>query len=364
MAAAVLEAPGEPLVVGEVELDAPGRGQVLVHIAHCGLCHSDLSVMTGAAPAPMPVILGHEASGVVAEVGPDVTTLVPGDHVMLTPIPPCGRCYWCLRGEQSLCVNGIGLVTQTLPDGTTKLRRGDQVVYQGLGVGGFAEFAVVLEAAAVKIPHDVPLELATVVGCAVQTGVGAVLNTAAVPAGATVLVMGLGGIGMAIVQGARLIGASRIIVSDPIAARRDLAERFGATDAVDPTSTDVVGACRDATAGIGVDYAFDAVGSSALARAGVDATRNGGTTVLVGAGPIDDPLELSRILLMVSEKKLTGCLLGSVQPHRDIPMLIELNRQGRLDLAGLVSATRPLAEINQAVADMEAGVGLRTILTP
>jgi S-(hydroxymethyl)glutathione dehydrogenase / alcohol dehydrogenase len=363
--AAVLEAVDAELAIDDsIELLPPGPGQVLVRVHHCGLCHSDVSVMTGVAPAPMPVILGHEASGVVAEVGPGVTTLAPGDHVMLTPIPPCGRCHWCVRAQHSLCVNNIGLMTQTLPDGSTNLRRNGSVVYQGLGVAGFADHTVVLESGAVKIPDDVPLEIVTVIGCAVQTGVGAVLNTAKVEPGSSVLVLGAGGIGIAIVQGARLAGASRIVVSDPNPDRREAARRFGATDVVDPGAADVAEACRGLTGGIGVDYAFEAVGSSALARAGVDASRNGGTTVLVGAGPIDETLDISRILMMVTEKKITGCLLGSVNPHREIPRLIDFWQRGMLDLESMVTARRPLSEINQAVADMGDGVGLRTILSP
>ena len=365
MRAAVLEAPGEAVEVDDsVALLDPGPGEVRVEVAHCGLCHSDVSVMSGQAPAPMPVVLGHEASGVVAEVGPGVTSLAAGDHVLLTPIPSCGRCPACLRGQAMTCVNATTLLTQTLPDGTTRLRRGDQVVYQGLGVGGFAQETVVLETGAVKVPADLDLGVIAVLGCAVQTGVGAALNSARVEPGWSVLVMGLGGIGVAIVQGARMAGASRIIVSDPVASRRDAAERFGATDAVDPTSRDVASECLRLTGGAGVDAAFDAVGSSALARAGIEACRPGGTTVLVGAGPIDDQLDVSRIMMMVTEKRLVGSLLGSASAHREVPRMIELYRRGLLDLDSMVTSRRPLTEINQAVADMTAGRGLRTILTP
>lgn len=362
--AALLEEQGAPLHLDTVELADPGPGQVRVEIAHCGLCHSDVTIADGTAPAPMPVVLGHEACGVVAELGPGVTSLAVGDHVMLTPIPPCHRCHWCVRGQHSLCVNGIGLMTQTLPDGSTPLRRGDEIVYHGLGVAGFAQQTIVLETGAVKIPHDIPLELVAVIGCAVQTGVGAALRTAAVAAGDTVLVMGLGGIGISVVQGARIAGASRIVVSDPNRDRRDAAARFGATDAIDPTAADVAESVRALTGGIGVDHAFDAVGSSALVRTGVAATRNGGTTVLIGAGPIDDPLDINRIDLMITEKRVMGCLLGSVSSHRDIPMLIDFHRRDLLDLESMVTARRPLSEINEAVADLEAGTGLRTVLTP
>ncbi len=365
MRAAVLESPNEAVRIDDsVTLLDPGPGQVQVEVAHCGLCHSDASVMSGQAPAPMPVVLGHEASGVVCEVGPGVGSLAVGDHVLLTPVPSCGHCPACLRGQAMACVNATTLFTQTMPDGSTPLRRDGETVYQGLGVGGFAERTVVLETGAIKVPDDLDLGVIAVLGCAVQTGVGAALNAARVEPGWSVLVMGLGGIGVAIVQGARIAGATRIIVSDPVASRRDGAERFGATDAVDPTTEDVVEACQRLTGGAGVDAAFDAVGASALVTTGVDACRPGGITVLVGAGPIDDRLSVSRIMLMVTEKRVVGSLLGSASAHREVPRLLDLHRAGLLDLESMVTARRPLAEINEAVDDLRAGRGLRTVLTP
>jgi Zn-dependent alcohol dehydrogenase len=365
MRAALLEPGKQELVaVDDVEVTDPGAGQVLVDVKHCGLCHSDLSFVDGKFPVTDPIVLGHEASGVVAEVGAGVTNLAVGDKVMLTPIPPCGRCYWCVRGETTICVNAtISLVGHSLPDGTTGLSRGGQKVLRGLGVAGFAEQVITVEAGAVKLDPDTPLEVVSVIGCAVQTGVGAALNTARIEEGATVLVMGLGGIGISIVQGARIAGAKRIIVSDPVSDRRDAAARFGATDAIDPTSDDVVGRALGLTDGIGVDYAFDAVGSAALVQTGFFATRNGGTTVVVGAGPIDESLAgIPPIMLMMSEKRIVGSLLGSVNSHRDIPRFVDLWRSGLLDLEGMVTAHRPLADVNEAIADMQAGRGLRTLL--
>ena len=199
----------------------------------------------------------------VEALGPGVTSLAVGDHVVLSPCAPCGHCPWCIRGEWALCTNGDALITASHPDGGTRLSRNGEVVYRGLAVAAFAEHVIIQETGAVKIPEDVPLDVACVVGCAVQTGVGAVLNTAKVGEGDTVLVMGLGGVGLSVVQGARLAGASRIIVSDPVAARREQALAFGATDAIDPTTDDVVTACHDLTEhNIGVDFAFDAAGSS------------------------------------------------------------------------------------------------------
>lgn len=363
MRAALLEQPDQPpTTVDDVEIVGPRAGEVVVDVACCGLCHSDLSLMNGTFPTATPIVLGHEAAGSVIEVGEGVTSLAVGDKVMLTPTPSCGACYWCVRDQASLCVQSSGIVTHAFLDGETGLRRGDDVVYRGLGVGGFADHAVVLEAGAVKLPDDVDLETVAVIGCAVQTGVGSVVNLARVEPGATVLVMGLGGIGVSIVQGARIAGAARIIVSDPVSERRDAAEGFGATDALDPTTDDLMGVCQDLTDGIGVDYAFDAVGSSALVEAGFEATRNGGTIVAVGAGPIEHTINISAPLFAVSQKTLMGSMLGGVNSRRDVPILIDLYRAGRLDLDNMITARRPIEELDEAAADMTAGRGLRTLL--
>jgi Zn-dependent alcohol dehydrogenase len=362
MRAALLEVVGEPLAVREVEIEEPRAGQVRVRVSHCGVCHSDMSLVDGVFPCPTPVILGHEAAGVVDVVGSGVEGLAPGDSVVLTAVPPCGSCYWCVRGEPGVCVNASMLQTSTFPDGTTGLSRGGAVVFRGVGLGAFAEYVLVPASGAVKIPSDVPREVACVIGCAVQTGVGAVLNTAGVEPGATVLVIGLGGIGLSIVQGARIAGGARIIAADPVAARRDAALRLGATDVLDPTHEDVV-ARTHALTGVGADYAFDAVGRGRLVEDGLRATRNGGTTVAVGAAPMDDAITIApAALFTISEKKLLGCTLGSCHAVRDIPRLLALWRAGRLDLEGLVTARRPLAEINQAFDDLRASRGIRTIL--
>jgi len=365
MKAAVLEAPGKPLRIhSDVTLRDPGADQVRVRVKHCGVCHSDLSLVDGTFPGPLPIVLGHEAAGVVDAVGAHVRGLEVGDHVVLTPAPPCGACYFCVRGDASLCVDALGILTNTFADGTTGLSRDDQTVYRGLNVAGFAEYTVLSATGAVKIPKDVPLEVACVIGCAVQTGVGAVLNTAKVVEGATVLVMGLGGIGLSVVQGARLAAASRIIVSDPVAERRDVAKNFGATDLLDPTSEDVVARAREITGQIGVDYAFETAGVAALVAQGVTAARNGGTIVCVGAPPIDQAITIAPAsLFTVSEKKLMGCVLGSANSLHEIPRLVALWQAGRLDLESLITARRPLEQINEAMDDLRASRGVRTVLS-
>lgn len=365
MRAALLEEYNQPLaVVDDVELEQPRAGEVKVAVAHCGVCHSDVSAMDGAFPVPTPILLGHEAAGVVTELGPGVTGLAAGDHVVLTPSPPCGRCYGCVRGEPGTCVMVTAMMqTFAMPDGSTRLDRGGQVVHRGLGVAAFADEVVVTQNGAVKIPDDMPLDLACLIGCGVQTGVGAVLNTAGVEEGATVLVMGLGGVGLSVVQGARVANASRVIVSDPVAERREAALRLGATHALDPTVDDARVAAFDLTDGIGVDYAFEVVGRAALLPVGIDATRPGGTTVMVGAMPLEEKLTIDIPLLFASgEKKLKGCMLGSCNSLREIPRLVALWQAGRIDLESMVTGHRPLAEINDACDDLRAGRGIRTVL--
>lgn len=364
MRAALLETQGQPLnLVDDVAIRDPRPGEVKVRVRYCGICHSDLTIVDGAFPTSLPLVLGHEAAGVVEEVGEGVTSHVPGDQVVLTPCPPCGSCYWCVRGEWSLCVNSSGIMTNTFPDGTTGLSRGDTPVFRGLNVAGFAEYTVTQANGAIKIPAEVPLELACLIGCAVQTGVGAVLNTAKVVEGATVLVLGLGGIGLSVVQGARLASAAQIIVSDPVAERREASKLFGATHQLDPSSEDVVEATRDLTGGIGVDYAFETAGLASLVETGYHAARNGGTIVAVGAPPVDQGITLApAALVTVSAKTLKGCLLGSCNSLLEIPRLIALWQAGRLDLEALITGRRPLAEVNEAMDDLRASRGIRTVL--
>jgi len=368
MRAAILEEQRKPLaLVDDLQVADPGPGQVRVAVEHCGICHSDLGIIDAENPAmQLPIVLGHEAAGVVECVGPGVPAdqLAPGDKVVLTPCPPCGACYWCVRDQPALCVNSDAILSSAFADGSTGLTRGGSVVYRGLGVGGFSERVIAHRTGAVKIPADVPTDIACVIGCAVQTGVGAVLNTASVEAGATVLVTGAGGIGLSIVQGARLAGAARILVSDPVPERREVAARLGATDLLDPKSEDIVTRAHAETNGIGVDYAFDAVGSAELVHQGIQATRKGGTIVLVGAIPITDPVTLSPATLFgIQEKKLVGCILGSCHSLRDIPRFVALWRAGRLDLEALISARHPFERVNEALDEMRAHRGVRHVLS-
>ncbi len=364
MTAAVLEASKQKFSLSDnVEIIDPRAGEVRVRVKHCGVCHSDLSVADGVFATEQPIILGHEAAGTVDAVGPGVTHLAPGDSVVLSPAPPCGHCYYCQRDEQSLCVDSISLMTHALPSGDTGLSRDGAPVLRGVGVGAFAEYAITTTHGAVKVPADVPLDVACVIGCAMQTGVGAVFNIARMEPGATALIMGLGGIGLAAVQGAVLAGASRLIVSDPIAERRELAGSFGATHLLDPKHDDVVACVRELTGGIGVDYAFETAGVGALLQLGHDAIRNGGTLVCVGAPPLDATLKIEPAALFVtSQKRILGCLLGGSNSPYEIPRLIGLWRTGRLNLEAMITRRRPLAEIAHAFDDLRQGIGVRTVL--
>ena len=362
MRAAVLEGEGK-LEVGSVDIEEPRPGEVLVKVTDCGVCHSDLSIVDGALPAPLPVVLGHEAAGLIEAVGPGVTRLAVGDKVVLTPLPSCGRCYFCTRGNPTLCAEySAALFMSSRPDGSTPLSRAGDPVYRGLGMGGWAEFVVLPQEGAVKVDEDVDLAEACVIGCAVQTGVGAVLETARVEEGATVLVLGAGGIGVAVVQGARLAGASVIVVADPVESRREAALRFGATHVVDPTDVDVTTFCMDLT-GVGMDYAFEAAGQAALIEQGITAIRAGGTVVGVGAPPIDQGITIPMVAAFTAtEKRLIGCLLGSVNAHRDIPRLLALAKAGRLDLGGMITDRYPLTEVVDAVDNLRERRGIRTSL--
>ena len=362
MRAALLETHSAPLnVVDDIHVEDPREGEVQVQVSHCGICHSDLTVVDMPAGEMLPQVLGHEAAGTVVEVGPGVTRLQKGDKVMLTPLPTCGVCYFCGRGQPQLCVEGQNFMTGLRMDGSSPLSRDGERVFHGFGLGGWGELTTVHERRAVKIAEDTPLEIACVIGCSVQTGVGAVLNTAKVEEGATVLVTGLGGIGVSIVQGARLANASKIIVSDPVAERRDYAANFGATHVLDPTQDDVVAKAQEITNGIGVDYAFDGAGHEKLIEDCLNATRVGGTMTMVGAamGAFTIPMPA---LFLTQEKKIQGCLLGSCNSHRDVPNFLALWRKGALDLESMVTHRHKISDVNVGLDHMRESRGLRHVL--
>ena len=353
---------GADLVVDEVELDDPREDEVTVEVQACGVCHSDLHHLDGSLRCTPPLVLGHEAAGVVAEIGRGVTGLAPGDRVVLTMAPACGRCYYCAHDQHSLCQTYAGLVGGTYPDGSTRLSWHGRQVRRGLVLSAFAERTVVPRDAVVRLDDDVPTDVAALVGCAVQTGLGAVRNTAQVTAGSSVVVSGLGAVGLSVVQGARIAGAEVILASDPNPTRRSEAARLGATHVVDPTDQRLDHLARELTEGRGADFTFEAVGQGQLVETLMKATRNGGTTVMVGIPSTEDVVTVRALRHAFYENKLVGCYLGSSYAPRDFPRIFDLWREGRLDLESMVTARRPLDEVNEAVADLRRGTGVRTVL--
>ncbi|MEC7967353.1 MAG: zinc-binding dehydrogenase [Actinomycetota bacterium] len=362
MRAAVLTAPDRPLeIIDNLDVESPRAGEVLVRVLHSGICHSDLTVID--AGHGMPVVLGHEAAGEIADVGAGVEHLRVGDKVVLAPLAPCGECGACARHAGTECAQALAFVHHLRPDGTSPFSLDGNLVHRGLGVGAFAEYTVVPASGAVKVPDDTPLDIACVIGCAVQTGVGAALNTAEVRAGSSVLVLGAGGVGQAVVQGARIAGAAHVIVSEPVEERRAHALAMGATAAVDPSKTDLREVVMDLTGGAGVDYAFEAAGSGRLVQTGIELTGVGGTIVMVGAPPIEDAVTIdAAVIFMTMGKRILSSLLGGCWPARDIPRLIGFWREGRLDLGGLVTRRLDLAEVNEGIRLFRETDGVRTVV--
>jgi S-(hydroxymethyl)glutathione dehydrogenase/alcohol dehydrogenase len=349
--AAVLRAPGAAIEITSVELDAPHAGEVEVEIAAAGVCHSDLHVLRGEWDVPMPVVLGHEGSGVVSKLGPGVTDLEVGDHVILSWVPQCGACRQCASGRPWQCevVANVVAAKGTLLDGTSRWGDG---LHHYLGVSSWAERVVVPRSGAVKIRRDVPLDVVAIVGCAVATGVGAVRNTAGVPPDATVGVIGCGGVGLSVIQGARLAGASRIVACDLNPAKLEVAVRVGATETVGDAAE-----LRD------LDYVFDAIGRIETTEAAIGALALGGAAVIVGLPPTGKTARFDPLALAEANQRILGSNYGSVDPQRDIPWIVDLYKAEMLDLDSLISGRRPLEQAAQALEDLAEGRTLRTLLT-
>ena len=351
-----------PLAIDEMELRPPGRGEVLVKIAAAGLCHSDLSVINGDRPRPTPMLLGHEAAGVVEALGEGVDDLAKGDHVVLVFVPSCGHCVPCAEGRPALCTagaasNGAG----TLLGGGRRIFRGEEPVYHHMGCSAFAERAVVSRRSLVKIDPELPLEEAALFGCAVLTGVGAVVNTAKVPMGATVAIVGLGGVGLAALLGAVACGASRVVAIDLAKDKRDFAMTLGATDAFDAALPDAVDAIREATAG-GVDYALEFAGSAKALELAYRITRRGGTTVTAGLPHPTATLPLPITHLVAEERTVKGSYIGTCVPARDLPRYVALYRQGRLPVDKLLTHRLKLADINAGFERLREGKAVRQVV--
>jgi S-(hydroxymethyl)glutathione dehydrogenase / alcohol dehydrogenase len=357
MKAAVLNRIPSALDIEEIEIDRPGPREVLVRTAAAGVCHSDLHFMEGKYRTPTPAVLGHEAAGVVEAVGEDVVGIAPGDHVISCLSVFCGHCEFCLSGRPHLCLK---TATRRPADAPTRLRRGDQPVTQSFDLSAFAELMLVHEHALVKIRPDVPLDRAALVGCGVTTGLGAVFHTAKVEPGETVAVIGAGGIGLNCIQGARIAGAGRIIAVDALASKLELARSFGATDVVDASGGDAVEQVLELTGG-GVHHAFEAIGLKVTCEQAFGMLRRGGTATIIGMVPVGVTLELPGSAFL-GEKKLQGSLMGSNRFRIDMPRYLEMYLDGRLELDRLVSARRPLEEINEAYDDLKTGEVARSVL--
>lgn len=362
MRAAVLREFGSPMEIAEVVVEDPRAGEVLVGVAASGVCGSDIKALDGKSPvvSRLPCVLGHESAGVVERVGPGVSAVKPGDHVIVAMNGPCGRCRNCSRGRAHLCSGRarMAAIMGMMADGSTRLKLGDADVRPLIGIGSFAEKVVVAEAMCIKVAKDAPLDLLALTACGVVTGVGAVLNTARVEPGSSVLVVGCGGVGLNVIQGAVLAGATTIIAADVVGAKLKLAEEFGATHTI--LSDDLAEQVGEIVRG-GADYAFDVTGVPEVLAKAFAATQPGGATVMVGSPAPGKSLEIPASALFGS-RRLMGTQGGDATPGRDLPLLVDLHRRGRLNLEGLVSERVPLDQVNEAIEHVRAGAVARSVI--
>ncbi|MFN2645347.1 MAG: zinc-binding dehydrogenase [Burkholderiales bacterium] len=360
--AAICRTHNQPITVEEISVDPPKRGEVSVRLAACGVCHSDLSAITGTIALPLPLVLGHEGAGVVEDVGEGVTEFVRGDHVIFSFIYMCGKCRFCVSGRPVLCLEQGKALTTPL-EGTPRVRdKSGAPLNIFSGCGAMAEYATVSAENLIKVDPKIPPECAALVGCGVTTGVGAVFNTAKVAPGSSVAVFGCGGVGLSVIQGARIAGAERIIAIDTLEAKLAMAKQFGATDVLaakageDPTKT-----LKKLTGG-GPDYAFECVGSGELAATAYRAIRRGGLAVVVGVAKPADATSIRTMTLPFEEKTITGSYFGSCVPRVDFPRMLALYLKGELKLEELITRRYRIDEAPQAFSDLEAGRNARGVI--
>jgi S-(hydroxymethyl)glutathione dehydrogenase / alcohol dehydrogenase len=359
MRAAVLRNTGDDKleIRDDVELGPVGPGEVKVKIHATGVCHSDVSGMNGTIPQPAPFVPGHEGAGVVAEVGEGVTSVAPGDHVIIAWSPPCGSCRFCIdRKQPNLCIN-----IQFTASAITHFTQGGSPIFGFAGSGTWAEEMIMPQQGVVKIDPATPHEIASLVGCGVMTGVGAALNTAKVTPGSSVVVFGCGGVGISAIQGARVAGASEIVAVDLVDSKLEDAQRFGATHAVKPDELDSVR--QSVTGGDGFDYAFEAIGLPQTMRSAYDTIRRGGTACIIGVGGLDKTISFNAFELFFDEKTIKGSYYGSADVRSDFSRMLNLWRNGRLDLEGMISKKIHIDDVNEAVADLMAGTVIRSVIT-
>lgn len=357
--AAVLRAINDPLTIEDIDVATPQAFEVLVEVAAAGLCHSDVHFMRGGFPHPLPAVLGHESAGIVAAVGDRVTHVAPGDHVVTCLTVFCGTCDFCVVGQPAQCTNRKAMARRS--DQAPRLSQQGNTVYQYLNQSSFAEQMLVHENAVVKVPRELPLEQAALLGCGVTTGLGAVMNTAAVRAGESVAVIGCGGVGLSIVQGARIAGASSIVAIDRVGEKLGLAARLGATHTVDSSNTDAKDFVAALTEGRGVDHAFEAIGLPAIAELAFSLLKRGGTATVVGVMPAGTSIGVP-VDDLFYDRKLQGSNMGSVRFRVDVPKYIGMYLDGRLNLDDMVSHRFDLTEINEGFAEMLTGRVARNIV--
>lgn len=358
MRAALLHATGDDQleIVDDMEVRPPGPGEVTINIKATGVCHSDLSAMSGLIPQPAPFVPGHEGAGVISEVGEGVTDLAVGDHVIVAWSPPCGKCNNCTERKQPhLCV-----MIQFTITGTPGFKRGDTNVYGMAGTGTFAEYLTLPQEAAIKIDDDIPFEIASLIGCGVTTGVGAAINTAKVTPGSKVVVFGCGGVGIAAIMGAHVAGASTIVAVDLVTDKLEQAKEFGATHACQP---DDLAALQAELTGDGFDYAFEAIGLPATMRAAFDSIRRGGTACIIGVGAMDKEVSFNAFELFFSEKTFMGSYYGSADVRSDFKRLLGLWKSGQLNLEGMITRRIGIDDINGAFDAMRKGEVIRQVVT-
>jgi S-(hydroxymethyl)glutathione dehydrogenase/alcohol dehydrogenase len=358
MRAAVFTETGGALTIEELAPTPPGPRDVVVELGASGVCHSDLSLKNGYVAIMPGTVLGHEGAGTVREVGAEVTKVKPGDRIIASFIPACGTCWFCLHDSSHLCDNEMGVMMSmrgTRPDGSQYMAM--------TGLGTFAEAMTCNEGSIVKIASDLPDEQLALIGCGVTTGVGAALNTAEVQPGTTVAVIGCGGVGQAVIQGARIAGASRVIAVDPVEMKRKTAEQLGATDFVDPNEGDPVAQVQQLTSGRGVDYAFEVIGLPETTLQAYNMIRKGGTAIMVGMTRAEAQVTIPTFDLFFNEKTLKGSKYGSGQVRRDFQRFVDLIETGRLDTSSMVSKTIKLDEVNDAFTAMENGEVIRSVIT-
>jgi S-(hydroxymethyl)glutathione dehydrogenase / alcohol dehydrogenase len=361
MKAAVLYEANTPLQVVDLEQQGPQAGEARVRVKAAGVCHSDWHVMNGDWSMPLPMVLGHEAAGIVDEVGEGVSTVQPGDHIIFSFRTQCGHCLYCSSGRSILC-DGHKSARWGMLDGTQRLKRDGQEIRQMARIGTFSEYVVCPAEMLIPIRAEMPWPQAALTGCSVPTGVGAVTNAARVEAGSSVLVVGCGGVGLNVVQGARLAGAGRIIACDLLDNKLEYAQEFGATHTLNAKRDDVVARVRDLTDDRGVDYAFDAIGGEATTLQILDAIRPGGTAVIVGMAAMSVRAPIAPYFMALQEKTLKGTMYGSVRPNIDIPRLVDLYLDGRLKLDELISRTYRLDEINEGFEALRSGQVARGVV--